>query len=392
MPFNPTILNQVLEARGIDATSLAESLKISKERFLEALSGDRIPTKNQIFRISSLLAVPAYAFFMEEFKVPDPEIVDFRRRIPRKFKFGLSAGKFESIFQLRDFLADLYNRLDLDAPQKLVSEQPDENPEQFAATIAKLISIDDLQKTSKTKADFYKIFREKIEDLGVFVMQDHHLPDEIDGLALYHSNFTSNVIYINSSKRNHGAKTFTLAHELAHILGKRSAISDNYRFRNDVERFCNRFAASLLIPRNMFFNAVEQKKLSFTSFDETIESAKVISILFKTSVSAALVRAVELGVAERRHYVAFAAGFGSPDFLDTLKPKGGGGNEDGPEAGIIDLATYGKRAVSVITEALNTNKTTEYEIFKKTGLSKRRIKGLQSISVKKGLDIGDSRQ
>lgn len=390
MPFNPAVLNNLLDVRGIDADALSSSIKISKDRFIEAQRGERIPTKNQIFKIASLLAVPAYALFMESFEVRAPEIIDFRSKNPKPFKFGVNAEKFESILLLRDFLADLYNRLDLDAPDKLLSEQPDENPEQFAATIAKLLAIDRLQSNAKSKSEFYKLFREQVEDLGIFVMQDHYLPSDIDGLAVYHSNFTSNVIFVNSAKRNHGAKTFTLAHELAHILGKRSAIADNYKARNDIERFCNRFAASLLIPRDRFFSVVEQRKLSFDTYNNAVESAKAISNVFKTSVSAALVRAVEFGLAESGYYNTFAKGFGSPDFLDTLKPRGGGGSEEGPEPGIIDLATYGKRAVSVITEALNTNKTTDYEIFKKTGLSRRRINGLRSIAQKKEISIGAS--
>ncbi len=376
-----------MDVRGVNATSLSDSLKISRERFSDALRGERIPTKNQIFKISSLLAVPAYAFFMDDFKVDHSEITDFRTRKPVMFKFGLYAGKFEGIFRLRDYLAELYKRLDIDAPQALISEQADENPEQFAATIAKLLSVHELQKRSKTKKEFYNLLREKIEDIGVFVMQDHYLPEDIDGVALYHANFSSNMIYVNSSKRNHGAKTFTLAHELAHILGKRSAVSDNYKFGNEIERFCNRFAASLLIPRDLFFATVEQKRLTFSDYNQAVESAKTISSVFKTSISAALVRAVELGLAENQYYVSFAAGFGSPEFLDTLKPKSGGGSDDGPEPGIIDLATFGKRAVAVINEALASNKTTEYEVFKKTGLSRRRISGLQSISAKKNLVI-----
>jgi Zn-dependent peptidase ImmA (M78 family) len=388
MPFNPTVLNKLLDARGIEVDALSSSIKISKDRFIEAQRGERIPTKNQIFKIASLLAVPAYALFMEDFEVRPSEIIDFRSKKPRPFKFGVNAAKFESILLFRDFLSDLYNRLDLDAPDQLLSEQPDENPEQFAATIAKLISIDRLQIESKSKAEFYRKFRERIEDLGIFVMQDHYLPDDIDGVAVYHAKFTSNIIFVNSAKRNHGAKTFTLAHEFAHILGKRSAIADNYKERNDVERFCNRFAASLLIPRDRFFSVVEKKRLYFDTYENAVASAREISSVFKTSVSAALVRAIEFGFAERHYYRTFAQGFGSPDFLDTLKPRGGGGNEEGPEPGIIDLAAYGKRAVALIADALNANKTTEYEVFKKTGLSRRRIDGLRVVAQKKELSIG----
>lgn len=391
MPFNPAVLNKILDDRGIDADTLSSSIKISKDRFIEALRGERVPTKNQILKIASLLAIPAYALFMESFAVRDPEIIDFRSKNPKPFKFGVNAGKFEALLLCRDFLADLYNRLDFDAPDALLSEQPDENPEQFAANIAKLISVDRLQSAAKSKSEFYKNFRDKIEDLGIFVMSDHYMAVDIDGFAVYHKNFSSNIIFVNSAKRNHGAKTFTLAHELAHILGKRSAVSDNYKARNDVERFCNRFAASLLIPRDRFFSVVEEKRLSFDTYSNAVSSATEISNVFKTSVSAALIRAVEFRLAESSYYRTFAMGFGSSDFPDAIKPNGGGGNSDGPEPGIIDLATYGKRAVAIITEALRANKTTDYEIFKNTGLSRRRINGLRSIAQKKELSAGVGR-
>lgn len=385
MPFNPKILTSVLDARGVDAGTLSTALKMSNDRLTEALAGKRVPTKNQIFKLAEVLAVPAYAFFLSEFSVKPSELMDFRNRKPKRMKYGLHATKFESLFNLRDFLADLYTRLDIDAPQQLLSEQPDENPEQFASTIAKILSIETIRNSTKTKRDFYRLFRDKVEDLGIFVIQNHLFPVEIDGLAIYHSTFSSNLIYINSSRRNHGAKTFTLAHELAHILGKRSAISDNYGVDNEVEKFCNRFAASLLLPRSGFFSFVEQRNLSFQTYDSAINSADKISRHFKTSVSAALVRASELGLADGDYYRRFASGFGSVDYLDTIKPKGGGGSEEGPEPGIIDLAQYGKRAVAIIAQSLIEKKTTEYEVFKRTSLSKKRIEGLMLISAKENL-------
>jgi Zn-dependent peptidase ImmA (M78 family) len=386
MPFQPRTLNYILEARG---ASLCSALKISADRFQEALAGDRIPTKNQIFGIAELLAVPAYAFFLEEFEFRKPELVDYRKRKPTIFKTGINSAKFEQIIRLRDFLSDLYVRLDIDAPQKLFSEQPNENPEQFAATIANLLGIEKIRNESKNNKEFYRLLRDRIEDLGVFVIQDHHIPTEIDGLAIYHGNFTSNLIGVNSSRRNHGAKTFTLAHELAHILGKRSAVTDNYKYNNEIETFCNRFAASLLMPRSSFLEAVRLRNLTFRTYEDAIDSSKALATLFKTSVSAALVRAIEFKYADASFYKTFASGFGTPDFLDTIKPQGGGSNPDGPEPGIVDLAMYGKRAVAVITTALTDNKTSAFEVFKQTGLSRKRILGLQAIAEKNFLKVSE---
>lgn len=386
MPFNAKILLQIMENRGVQQSTICSHLKMSMPRFEEALRGVRVPTERQIFAISDALAVPAYAFFMEEFELDEPEVVDFRKKSPERFKPGLAAGKFDQIFRLQAYLADLFDLLNLDPPDSLISAQPDENPEQFASSIANALSIQELQTSAKTKAEFYAMLRSAIEDLGVHVVQDHHLPQEIDGFALYHKNFTSNLIFVNSIKRNHGAKSFTLAHELAHILGSRSAVSDNYDNSNSVETFCNKFAAALLLPRSRFYQFVEKKHLSFESYEEAIESADLISNHFKTSVSAALIRAAELGLSNSSYYARFSQGFGTPNFPDSIKKQAGGG-QDGPEPGLIDLATLGKRSVAIISRALKENVTTEYEVFKKTGLSRKRIKGLLSIEKSKHIKV-----
>lgn len=386
MPFNAKILLQVMEKRGVPPSMMCSHIKMSIARFDEALRGMRVPSERQIFAISDALGVPAYALFMDKFELNDPEVVDFRKKSPERFKPGLAAGKFDQIFRLQKYLADLFSLLNLDPPDSLTSAQPDENPEQFASNIANLLSIPELQTSAKTKAEFYAQLRSAVEDLGVHVLQDHNFPQEIDGFALHHKNFTSNLIFVNSIKRNHGAKSFTLAHELAHILGSRSAISDNYDNSNQVETFCNKFAASLLLPRSRFFQFVEKRLLSFNSYEEAINSADVIANHFKTSVSAALIRAAELGLSEPSYYSRFAQGFGDPAFPDSLKKQGGGGPE-GPEPGIMDLATLGKRSVALISRALRENVTTEYEVFKKTGLSRKRIQGLLSIEKSKNIKV-----
>ncbi|MBW9090305.1 ImmA/IrrE family metallo-endopeptidase [Rhizobium wenxiniae] len=385
MTFYPDSLTNIIEARGLNIEAVASATGISHNTLRKSVESGHTPTKNQVFKLSHTLAVPAYAFFMEGFKISDPSITDFRSSTPKPMKFGRNSNHFVRVFELRNFLAELFIRLDLDPPQTLIAEQLDENPEQFAAAIGRILGIDSIRAESKTKKDFYRSFRDSVENLGVFTVQDHYFSDEIDGFALYHDNFSSNLIYINSSKRNHGVKSFTLAHELAHILGKRSAISDNYQRDNDVERFCNVFAASLLLPRDKLYAMVEKRKLTFGDYDSAINAAEAISQEFKTSISASLVRTAELGLSKWEYYQTFAKGFGSANFLDAIKPRGGGGSDEGPEPGIVDLAFLGRRAVSIITKGIQQKVTTEYEIFKRTGLSKKRIEGLIHISNKENL-------
>lgn len=385
MAFNSQTFQSICEERGLSINELHSITKISLNTLSRALDGDKTPTKNQVFKLADLLAVPAYAFFISEYKVEDPKIIDFRSKNPRPLKFGRNTPHFTKIFQLRDFLAELYIRLDLDAPQKLLSEQQDENPEQFATAIGNELNISEIRNNSKDKREFYKKFRDAIEALGVYTIQNHYFSQDIDGFAIYHQAFSSNLIYVNSSKRNHGAKSFTLAHELAHVLGRRSGISNNYQNDNDVERYCNIFATSLLLPRSDVVNFIDKRRLRFNDYDSAIESSDILAKHFKCSVSAALIRAAELGYASRSYYITFSKNFGATDFLDTFKQKGGGANEEGPEPGIIDLAMLGKRATGILSEGIERKITDHFEIFKKTGLSRKRIDGLLHITKKQDI-------
>jgi hypothetical protein len=215
--------------------------------------------------------------------------------------------------------------------------------------------------------------------MGIYVLQDHNVNDSIDGFALYHERFSSNLIYINSARRNSAAKSFTLAHELAHVFGKRSAISNNYEGDNHVELFCNKFAACLLLPRELLIREIEKRRYVFNTYEKAIANAKEIAARFHVSVSATMVRLSELNFVNQSYVTTFLRGFGDANFADFDKPKSFGGR-DGPKPGVVDLAFLGQRAVEAISSACKRELTTSIEIFLRTGLSKKRIEGLLELA------------
>lgn len=387
MAFYPDRLKYVADIRGLSNNEIASLGGIALKRLQLVLDGDLIPSIPQIKKLSENMAVPYYAFFSKTYKIKEPKIIDFRNNDPKEFKLGIHAKAIKRNLAIRDFYSELYQRLDIAAPEKLTSIDIEENPEQLAQSIRYKLGIDAFQSTSDTKKDFYRKLRSKIEKLGIFVTQDHNISNDIDGFALFHETFTANYIFINGSKRNSGRKSFTLAHELAHILGKRSAISDDYKANNDVEQYCNQFAASLLIPRNKLLDFVESRGLELSNYKEARAAAIVISEYFKTSVSVALVRLKQVNLTNENHYFEFAKTFGEETHLDSVKTSQGGGSKEGPDQGVMAISKLGERAATLIAEALTNNVTSPIEVCERVGLSKKRVDGILRLVEERGLKL-----
>jgi Zn-dependent peptidase ImmA (M78 family) len=386
MAFYPERILEIADLRGFSKDEIPRVSGISLARLDEVLAGRRLPTVRQIVNFADNMAVPYFALFSKEFKPFVFDIVDFRGQYPQ----ALRPQKFtKALFRHtkeRDFFAKLYARLDIPAPDSLVSIELEQNPEQMAASIGALLAIDEIRASSEDKKDFFRKLRRSVEKLGVFVICDHNAPSTIDGFALYHNNFTSNYIFLNTGGRNSGRMSFTLAHEVAHILGKRSAISDDYQSNNDVELYCNRFAVNLLLPRSEVLSFISQRKLEFGNFINALSSARVISDYFKTSISSVLVRVAELGISAN-YYFEFSKDFGTDTHLDSIKPTQGGGPERGPDQGVLAVAYFGERASALIADALAAGVTSKFEVSEILGLSEARIDGITRVAKERGLKL-----
>jgi Zn-dependent peptidase ImmA (M78 family) len=169
-------------------------------------------------------------------------------------------------------------------------------------------------------------FIEKVENIGILVMvsgivgNDTHRTlsvDEFRGFAL--SDPWAPLVFVNG-RDTRAARLFTLAHEVAHVFLGQSGVSDSGLDRTDggqVEKWCNRVAAELLIPAAELKNRVQ----SGAVLDK--EQIAKLSTWFKVSRLVVIRRLHDEGLVTSRRYSELWA-----KELATLRavhrPNGGG--------------------------------------------------------------------
>jgi Zn-dependent peptidase ImmA (M78 family) len=92
----------------------------------------------------------------------------------------------------------------------------------------------------------FQRWRLMVEDSGVSVYIEPLGEDDSRGASIYFNAYPA--IIIDQNEKHPGARNFTLFHEYCHLLLRQTGIS-NFNPRNQVEAFCNRFAAAFLMPR-----------------------------------------------------------------------------------------------------------------------------------------------
>ncbi len=189
-----------------------------------------------------------------------------------------------------------------------------------------------MQIASSNEKEGLERWRNAIQDVGVFVFKRSFRQKEVSGFCLLDHEFP--IIYINNSTPA-SRQIFTLLHELAHILlgisDLTTEIFENDQIADDeartVEKFCNQFAASLLIPNHDF----DQDLLKLAEENQHFTSDESISALakkYKVSREVIVRKLLNKGLVSGEFYSDKAKQYAEEyqQFREMRREKGGGGD------------------------------------------------------------------
>jgi Zn-dependent peptidase ImmA (M78 family) len=259
--INPALLVWARKSAGYDIEEAATKLNVNLDRLIEWETDDEeeVPSIPQLRKMAELYKRPLAVLYLPEPPLSFLPMHDFRR-LPehglRRFSPGLTL-EIRAAHQRRTLALELFDE-DGDRPQSFsLKATINTKAEDVAVAIRKALAIDyKLQSGFKDHITAFRAWRSRVEDLGILVFQASRIEEnEASGFAYWADVLPFMVV---NGKDAYPRRTFSLLHELAHLMLHQSGVSDADpdapRPADDqrVEVFCNQVAAAALMPRDLF--------------------------------------------------------------------------------------------------------------------------------------------
>jgi len=329
--INSEILTWAVGRSPLSRAEIAKRVKVSEEQVRAWEKQDEFPPFKKARDLAKVLQFPFGYFFLP--KPPDEElpIPDFRRL----------AKNYQPTQEFQQALSDVLVRQDWFRDYLRESGRPSklgfvgafavaDKISDVATDIRKTLKITpELRNTISSWTEYLSTLVRNAEEAGILVMRSSVVGNstnrplstkEVQGFAI--ADPTVPVVFVNSGDFK-AAQIFTFAHELAHLWIGQSAIAnpdETAPDTNQIEAFCNRVAASVLLPANEFQAAWDTT--------DPMSRVSVLPRRFWVSSLVILRRAHELDrlstqqfhelVAQERTRVQRAKAAGGGDFYRTL--------------------------------------------------------------------------
>ena len=285
--INKEALAYICSQIGVTITFIKQKTTYSEEKismWLDA-NNDVFPTITQAKTLAKVLKVPFAGLYMNKINLPIKKLPSLRNLRTMDYSYPVDDSALNlavaELIKYHDFLISSEEEMNIQTTiLSLPTISDSTNVTNYAKIIRKYFELElEAQFKLSSARQFYLYVREKIECKGIFVHCFSGVNVEIArGVAIY--NETAPIIGINEKDR-YPAKTFSIIHELVHILKRQSTIcnemSSSFSSQNE-EIFCNAVAGEVLVPAAALDTFILSKKIYDISLDDIETMAKRFSI------------------------------------------------------------------------------------------------------------------
>lgn len=247
--INHTLLIWARESIAMSKNQASERTGISGSRLSQLEGGNKKPTLDELKELAKVYKRTLATLLLSEPPKEKPLPKD-RRSVNSK-----DIGKFheKTIIAVRKARAlaqsyvELRQELGIQIPNFKISASLKNNPKDVAKKVSDVLHISEVREISNINLALDS-YIEKVESLGIAVFQLTLTKDNLRGLSI-----VDDVVPIIGIKRGQEpahSKTFTLFHELGHVILNQGGLCDlSLNSDIEIEKWCNSFAAGILIPK-----------------------------------------------------------------------------------------------------------------------------------------------
>jgi len=261
-PANPAVLSWARRTSGLEVDDAARKAQVNPERVAAWESGESSPTINQLRRLADIYRRPLAVFFLAVPPSDEPLPSDYRRftseaalRLSPELRAAIRLAQAR-----RQAILELYDDLGEDPPRLTLVAQLRQGPEEVGARLRSAMRP---QPEKMGARSVLGAWRTAAEDAGVLVFQADRIDvDEMRGFSISDRPLPAVVLNMQDAPQ---ARTFTLLHEVAHILLGTAGLcaleelGPNTQIKR-VEVFCNHVAGAALVPARSLLGEPEVPK------------------------------------------------------------------------------------------------------------------------------------
>jgi Zn-dependent peptidase ImmA (M78 family) len=302
IPINGDVLRWALDEAGMDTRRLAKEVAAEPADIEAWINGDSKPNASRFKLLADALERPPSFFLRKHPPQQSQAIVSLRVPFGNKGHRELTP---EERVEVRRALRiqkiakwSVQNSYDVSGPEV---PSLSSSPEQSAEVVERWLSWDRQEhyRRRTSKSAVMKLLRRRIESTGILVLQ-YSLDKAIRGFSNYDADVP--LIAFNSKSYVSSARSYTILHELAHLLFREQAVCGSSDDAH--ERWCDEFAAAFLMPRVDLLNYVTRSLGLVNVGPDDIVTVANVSDYFKASYQSVALRLWNLNLAPFSLYTA----------------------------------------------------------------------------------------
>jgi Zn-dependent peptidase ImmA (M78 family) len=350
VPITREVLEWAIEESGFTPAELAEEARIDSDLLMQWVTGDARPGVTELRSLARALRRPFATFLLPTRPKTSRPQVQFRH-LPGQDARPLSPVELRYLRKASrlQHMAEWISRELREPPPQIPTVSLVDDPVETAKSMRRRLAITGEEQMAWTSASVaFDAWREAVERLGITVLQLQLGADNCRGFSIW--NDAAPVIAV-STAWNDEARTFTLLHELGHLITRTSSACtsgssvETSGAWDPAERWCERFAAVVLIPGSMATRLIAER--FGDSSEVSVATVRWLAGKFRASLRAVAIRLIELGLANWDLYREL------PTAGDQKRRGGGGGK--GRDRQEIQEDQLGGRALDLFVRAVEAD-------------------------------------